>query len=144
MWDVDSKWVAMELYLEFSNSKTAILAFGATAYIAVEAAEKLQKQGISADVYVIQGLPIPKEQLESIFSIYTDGIVTVEDGIIGTREIGLRGFASLISSSSYGFDIPLDHIGITDPQVAPSEGHMETWDHFCLTPDFIVKSVKQL
>jgi len=40
--------------------------------------------------------------------------------------------------------LPVAHIGITDPCVAPSSGHMETWAHFGITAGALVKAVQEL
>jgi transketolase C-terminal domain/subunit len=74
---------------------------------------------------------------------YSGGLVTVEDGIIGHAGVGLRGFASLVHSQGAG-KVPLAHVGITDPTVAPSEGHMEVWEHFGLTATAVKEAVAQL
>jgi hypothetical protein len=71
-------------------------------------------------------------------------LVTIEDGIIAHRGIGLRGFAGLVAGAAYGSGVPLDHLGITDPRIAPSEGHEEVWAHFGLTAEALVEAVRGL
>ena len=144
LWNADSKWEAITLYRENPNAKKVILALGAPAYLAGEASSYLCEQNEPTDVYIINGLPIPPTQLSSLFVKYTDGIVTVEDSLTATSTIGLRGFAGLISSAAYLHGIPLNHIGITDPRIAPSEGHIETWAHFGITTNAIIDAVKNL
>lgn len=137
LWEASDSWEAVTAYRTYPGAKKAILAMGAPAFLAGEAAEQVE----NVDVHVVNGLPLSDGLLESFFERYPDGIVTVEDGIIATPEIGLRGFASLVRSAAYGQNVPLDHLGITDPRVAPSEGHMETWAHFGLTRDAIAAAV---
>ena len=70
--------------------------------------------------------------------------MTVEDGIIGTRDSGIRGFASMVISAASNSATKTEHIGIVDPRIAPSEGHEEVWEHFGITSDAIVSAVKSL
>ena len=111
---------------------------GATAGIAQQAAEQL---GGTADVYVVNGLPLPDGFLDGIFGQY-DSVVTVEDGIIGTRCTGVRGFAGLVLSAASDSGKRTEHVGIVDPRIAPSEGHAEVWEHFGLTSGAIADAVK--
>ena len=70
-------------------------------------------------------------------------MVTVEDGKIGTPETGIRGFAGLVAGAAGGQGIPHAHLGITDPRIAPSDGHMETWAHFGITAGALVGAVAE-
>jgi len=140
LYNTDSEWEAVTPLRKHDGAKIAILALGATAGIALEAAEQL---GGSADVYVINGLPLPDGFLDGIFGEY-DGVVTVEDGIIGTRTTGVRGFAGLVLSAASCTSAKTEHIGIVDPRIAPSEGHEEIWEHFGLTSGAIAAAAKSL
>ncbi|MGB1789807.1 MAG: thiamine pyrophosphate-dependent enzyme [Limisphaerales bacterium] len=140
LYNPDSEWEAVTPLRKHDGAKTAILALGATAGIAQDAAEQL---GGSADVYVVNGLPLPDGFLADIFEKY-DGVVTAEDGIIGTRCTGVRGFAGLVLSAASDSGTKSEHVGIVDPRIAPSEGHDEVWEHFGITSDAIVAAVKSL
>ena len=140
LYNTDSEWEAVTPLRKHDGAKTAILALGATAGIAQHSAETL---GGTADVYVVNGLPLPDGFLAGIFEQY-DSVVTAEDGIIGTRCIGLRGFAGLVLSAASNTGTKTEHIGIVDPRIAPSEGHDEVWEHFGITSDAIVAAVKSL
>ena len=140
LYNTDSEWEAVTPLRKHDGAKTAILALGATAGIAQQSAETL---GGTADVYVVNGLPLPDGFLAGIFEQY-DSVVTAEDGIIGTRCIGLRGFAGLVLSAASNTGTKTEHIGIVDPRIAPSEGHDEVWEHFGITSDAIVAAVKSL
>jgi len=140
LYNPDSEWEAATPLRKHDGAKTAILALGATAGIAQEAAEQL---GGSANVYVVNGLPLPDGFLTNIFDKY-DSVVTAEDGIIGTRCTGIRGFAGLVLSAASDSGTRTEHIGIVDPRIAPSEGHDEVWEHFGITTDAIVSAVKSL
>ena len=140
LYNADSEWEAVTPLRKHDSAKVAILALGATAGIALEAAEQL---GGSADVYVVNGLPLPDGFLDGIFGQY-DGVVTVEDGIIGTRATGVRGFAGLVLSAASCTGAKTEHVGIVDPRIAPSEGHEEVWEHFGLTSGAIADAAKSL
>lgn len=121
------------------GAKKAVLGFGATAYLAAEAAAET-----GADAYAVTGLPFGDGELTGLLEKHPEGLVTIEDGIIATPDIGLRGFASLVHSGASEHGVPTRHIGITDPRVAPSEGHDEVWEHFGLTTAALVDAVKSL
>ena len=140
LWEPGDKWEAVTQYRKYPGAKKAVLAFGATAHIAGQAADRTK----DADVYVINGLPWGEKQMDQFVKQYPNGLVTVEDGIIATPEIGLRGFASLVHSAAAASGVPLKFIGITDPRVAPSDGHLEVWEFFGITADAIAEALKGL
>ncbi len=144
LWDVHTPWEPMTPFRTYPNAQKAILAFGAPAFLTDEAAHELNEQGTPVDVYIVNGLPCPLQILSDIFSRYPKGVVTIEDGIIATREIGLRGFAGFIASASYSSSTPTEHIGIIDPRLAPSDGHMEVWKHFGITTEALVETALSL
>ena len=141
LWEAGDEWKPVTAYRTYPNAKKAILAFGAPAFLAGEAAEKL---GAKVDVHIINGLPLAAGALEKLVGRYPKGVVTIEDGLIGGADAGLRGFAGLVASVAGANKIPAAHIGITDPTTAPSEGHMETWAHFGITTQALVAAVKGL
>jgi transketolase N-terminal domain/subunit/transketolase C-terminal domain/subunit len=144
LWNAGDAWTATTVYRTYPGATRAILALGAPAFLAAEAAEELHGRGTPVDVHVINGLPIDPETLVGFFARYPDGLVTIEDGIIGHRATGLRGFASLIAGQAAGMKVPTAHIGITDPTIAPSEGHHEVWAHFGITRDALIDAVTSL
>ena len=87
------------------------------------------------------GLPLDSGRLAALFAQYPDGIVTIEDGLIGDPETGIRGFASLVRGAAYGRQLPLIHLGITDPRIAPSEHFVKVWEHFGITEDAVLTAV---
>ncbi len=133
------EWEPVTAMTQKGGASKAILAMGATAFIAAEAAKDLS----DTDVLVVNGLPFGEGEMAGLIKKYQGGLVTVEDGIIGHEGVGLRGFASLVQSSAAG-KVPLAHVGITDPTVAPSEGHMEVWEHFGLTAEAVKEAVGSL
>ncbi len=137
LWQPGDAWEAVTQYRKYPGAKKAVLAIGATAYIAGQAADRTK----DADVYVINGLPWGDDQMAKFVKQYPAGLVTVEDGLIATPEIGLRGFAGLVQSASAKSGVPLSFIGITDPRVAPSDGHQEVWEFFGITADAIAAAL---
>ncbi|MCC7262822.1 MAG: hypothetical protein IT369_09905 [Candidatus Latescibacteria bacterium] len=143
LWDTHAAWEETTLYRTHAGARRAILALGAPAYLGGEAAAQLEQEGLPVDVYLANSLPLPQGMLEKWIARYDQGLVTIEDGLIGTPASGLRGFAGLVASSAQG-RVPLAHLGITDPRVAPSEGHPETWAFFGLTAQALSTAVKGL
>lgn len=140
LWSATDTWTPTTVCRSFSGARKAILAMGAPAYLAVEAAEELG----NVDVVIVNGLPFDDGELDRLLDQYPNGIVTVEDGLIATPEIGLRGFAGLVRTAAYGRTLPLRHVGIVDPRIAPSDGHEETWQHFGITREAIVQAVQAI
>ncbi len=140
LWSATDTWTPTTVCRSFPGARKAILAMGAPAYLAAEAAEKLG----NVDVVIVNGLPFDDGELDRLLDQYPDGIVTVEDGLIATPEIGLRGFAGLVRTAAYGRTLPLRHIGIVDPRIAPSDGHEETWQHFGITRSAIAQAVQSI
>ena len=138
LYDAAAPWRAVTPLVADLSSEKAILGFGATACVAKEAAEAA---GVAA--YAVNGLPLAPEDIASLAARHPGGIVTMEDGLIGTEESGLRGFAAL-ARSVLPKEIPLAHLGITDPTVAPSEGHLALWDYFGLTKDCALEALASL
>jgi transketolase len=143
LWEADSVWEDVTAYRTYTGAKKAILALGAPAYLGAEAAESL-KDSDPVDVYVVNGLPIGSGVLEGLIEKYSGGIATIEDGLIGNPHVGVRGFASLVQSAAAGTGTPVAHVGIVDPTIAPSEGHIATWNHFGITAEDLVDAVKSL
>jgi transketolase len=137
-------WEAVTQHRSYKGAKKAVLAFGATAFVAAQAADALAAKKQPVDVYVVNGLPWGEKTMANFVRKYPKGLVTIEDGIIAEPSIGLRGFASLVQSAAAGSGVPLAHIGITDPRVAPAEGHHELWAYFGLTKDAVVEALAKL
>jgi transketolase C-terminal domain/subunit len=143
LWEPSEPWTPVTTLRTREGARHAILAFGAPAFLAASAADAAAADGRPTDVHVVNGLPVPAGQLQDLLSRY-EGVVTVEDGKIGTPETGLKGFANLIAGAAMPKGIACGHVGITDPRVAPSEGHMETWAHFGITQEGIASAVSEL
>ena len=144
LWEVDSAWEEVTAYRIYDGAKRAILAFGAPAFLGAEAAGKLQKQGTPVDVHIVNGLPLQAGRLDDLMARYPEGVVSIEDGLIGCARTGVHGFAGLVAGAAGDKGVPVAHVGITDPRIAPAEGHMETWAHFGITAEALVAAVKGL
>ena len=142
LWTAESAWEEITAYRQYPGARRAILAFGAPAFLGAEAAAMLQQEDLPVDVFIINGLPLAANTLRDLLAHYNAGVVTIEDGVIGTAATGLRGFAALVASAASGQ--PRAHLGITDPRIAPSAGHLETWAHFGLTATALTEAVKGL
>jgi transketolase N-terminal domain/subunit/transketolase C-terminal domain/subunit len=132
LWAATDDWTAVTPLRRFDGARSAILTFGAPSYLAGKAAERATSSGVPTDAYVINGFPVPASFWSDLADRYRR-IVTVEDGLIGTPDSGLRGFAGLVSGHLYGSRVELRHLGITDPRIAPSEHYVQVWEHFQIT-----------
>ena len=95
-------FLAVVLFTLRPGARKALLGFGATAFVAAEASDKLAADGIETDAWVVNGLPLDNGRLAALFKQYPEGIVTIEDGLIGSPEKGLRGFAGLVCGAASG------------------------------------------
>ena len=91
-------------------------------------------------MFVVNGFPIDDAFIMDLPRKYSR-IVTVEDGLIGTVESGLRGFAGYVAGKVGGNGVELDHFGIVDPRIAPSETFLDVWAHYGMTADAITEHV---
>lgn len=143
LWNPEDPWTATTQYRKYSGAKRVILAMGAPAFLAAEAAEQLAKTDSACDVIIVNGLPLSKEELNDIFARYPAGAVTIEDGLIGAENSALIGFAGYVAThapKSYS----LKHVGITDPRVAPSDHYLPVWEHFGITTRDLINAVTAL
>ncbi len=146
LWENTSPWNNLSWYREFEGARAAIIVIGAPAWTAGEAAEVLNATGTPCDVVIINALPLAAGELRGLVQRYPAGIVTVEDGLIGTPDSGLRGIAGMFAALriSDGNCVKCAHVGIVDPRIAPSDGYREVWEHFGITRPAIVKAVEAL
>ena len=68
-----------------------------------------------------------------------DSVITIEDGLIGTVEAGLRGFAAFTAGKLAECGMKLEHLGIVDPRIAPSETFEVVWAHYGMTADALTE-----
>jgi hypothetical protein len=134
IWNAADEWTAVTPLREHAGARTAILAIGAPAYIAVAASDGAAAKGSASDVFVVNGFPGADDFVRGLPERY-DRLITIEDGLIGTPSSGVRGFAAYVAGHVAGTRVGLEHLGIADPHVAPSESHLEVWEHYGLTEE---------
>lgn len=137
LWQASDEWTATTTARTHANARTAVVAFGAPAFLAVSASEQASQAGVPTDAFIVNGLPLPESFLHDLAAY--DRILTIEDGLIGSPSSGLRGFAALIASRVQG--PALHHFGIVDPTIAPSEHFLKVWEHFGITEEHLVKQI---
>lgn len=140
----DMEWEGVTHYRRYTGARKVILAFGAPAFLAGQAAAELASAAEPVDVFIVNALPLPKGALDDLLSRYPDGAVTVEDGLIGDQDTGVRGFAGVVAAAACPLGVPVVHIGITDPRIAPADGHMQTWAHFGITTEALTAAAESL
>ena len=142
LWSAGDAWTPVTPYRERPGARAAILAVGAPSFLAGAASDRLAEQGTLVDVHVINGFPLDEAFVNSLPGKY-GRIVTIEDGLIGTVHAGLRGFAAWVAGHFAGCGLTLDHLGIVDPQIAPSEHYLQVWEHYGMTTDAIVARIRR-
>ena len=140
LWNATDAWTPSTVLRQYSGARVIVLALGAPAYLAAEAAEQAAAKGAFADVAVINGFPLPESFFADVASRYAR-VITIEDGLVGTVESGLRGFAAFAASQLYRSHVELVHFGINDPGVAPSDHFNKVWEHYGMTTPALVKAI---
>jgi deoxyxylulose-5-phosphate synthase len=140
IWNAGDAWEPVTALRSEPGAKAVVLALGAPAYVGIAAAEKATAAGVPTDVYVINGFPVADEFFDGIAGKYTH-VVTIEDGVIGTASAGLRGFAAFVTGRLASAGITIDHFGIVDPQIAPSEAHLQVWEHYGMTEERLAEAL---
>lgn len=135
---------ALTLFRSTPGAKKAILALGAPAFLAEDVVASLAAKGTTVDAYVVNGLPLAEGALDDLAAKYPGGLVSIEDGLIADEASGLRGFAAMVAGATRAHGLPVAHVGITDPRVAPAEGHMQVWEHFGITAEALERALLSL
>jgi transketolase N-terminal domain/subunit/transketolase C-terminal domain/subunit len=136
LWNAADDWTSVTPIRLRDGAKSAILTIGAPSYVAVQGSDGAAKRGIASDVYVVNGFPVDEAFLMGLPEKY-DRLFTLEDGIIGTIEGGLRGFAAFVAGKLAQAGMELDHFGIADPRLAPSDTFEVVWAHYGMTAEAI-------
>ncbi len=140
LWNAKDLWTPATAYRQYPGAATAVLAVGAPSYLAGGAAEKAMARGVAADVYIVNGFPLDESFLPGLAGRYTR-VITIEDGLIGTIGSGLRGFAGHVASHLAGTGMQLEHLGIVDPQIAPSDHFIQVWEHYGITEEKLIAAI---
>jgi transketolase C-terminal domain/subunit len=140
LWNAADAWSPVTTCRRRDGAKTAILTVGAPSYLAAEASDKAAASGVAVDVHVINGFPVNDEFFDRLPQRYTR-VLTLEDGLIGTSDAGVRGFAAYAAGRLGGTGVAVEHAGIVDPQIAPSESFEQVWAHFGMTAESLAERV---
>lgn len=138
LWNATDAWTPVTTYRQRKGAKTAILTIGAPSSLAGEASDRAAAKGTASDVFVVNGFPIEEAFFEGIAKQY-QRVITLEDGLIGTVGAGLRGFAAFAAGKLAGSGVKLEHLGIVDPRIAPSETFEIVWAHYGMTVDALTE-----
>jgi deoxyxylulose-5-phosphate synthase len=142
VWQATDAWTPSTVLRTNKDAKTAILSVGSPTYMAVAAAETATAEGTPTDVHVINGFPLADDFFQGVAAKYSR-VLTLEDGLIGTPDSGLRGFAGLAATHLKSAGISMHHFGIVDPRVAPSETFLELWEHFGMTEAHMLRVLRE-
>jgi transketolase len=125
-------------YLIREGKEIVIFAGGIMVSRAVQAADALEKEGISARVVNVSSLkPVDESEIKK-FASGVRGIVTAEEHTL------IGGLASVITYILRGTGIPVSTIGIDDKFGQSAHGYDELLEAYGLTADHIVKSVHKI
>ncbi len=133
----DQEYEIGRSYLIRDGRDIVIFANGIMVFKAVNAAEKLEKEGISVKVVNVSSLkPVDENQIKS-FAAGVKGIVTAEEhSLIG-------GLASVITYILRGSGIPVETIGINDRYGQSAHNYDELLEEYGLTELSIYNSVRK-
>jgi transketolase C-terminal domain/subunit len=140
IWSAEDAWEPVTALRTETGAKAVVLALGAPAYVAMAAADRATAAGVPTDVFVVNGFPVSDTFFDDVAEKYQH-VVTIEDGLIGTVSAGLRGFAAFVTGRLAASGLNIDHFGIVDPQIAPSEAHLEVWEHFGMTEERLAEAL---
>jgi transketolase N-terminal domain/subunit/transketolase C-terminal domain/subunit len=138
LWNATDGWTPVTAYRKREGAATAILTIGAPSYLAGEASDRAAGKGVASDVFVVNGFPVEESFFDGLAKKY-DRVITLEDGLIGTVEAGLRGFAAFVAGKLAESGMKLEHLGIVDPRIAPSETFEKVWAHYGMTADALTE-----
>jgi transketolase len=125
-------------YLIRDGKDLVIFANGIMVSRAVNAAEKMEKEGISVKVVNVSSFkPVNEDEIKQ-FASGTKGIITAEEhSLIG-------GLADLITYILRGYGVPVETIGIEDQFGKSAHSYDELLEAYGLTEKNIIRSVKKL
>lgn len=134
----DQEYVIGKSYLIRDGKDLVIFANGIMVSKAVNAAEKMQKEGISVKVVNVSSFKPVDENEIKYFASGVKGIITAEEhSIIG-------GLADMITYILRGNGVPIEAIGIEDQFGKSAHNYDELLEAFGLTEENIVRSVQKL
>ena len=134
----DQEYKIGKSYLIREGKDIVVFANGLMVSRAVQAAERLEKEGISIRVVNVSSLKPTNEDEIKKFASDVKGIVTAEEhSLIG-------GLASVITYILRGNGKPISAIGIEDQFGQSAHGYNELLDEYGLNADNIIYTVRKL
>jgi transketolase len=120
------------------GTDVTVFAHGYMVYKSLEAAEALEKQGISLRIVNVSTLkPIDEESIKELAG-GVKGIVTVEEHTI------IGGLASAVAFILKGQAVPMEAVAIQDCFGQSALSYEELLEHYGLTDTAIIKAVKKV
>jgi len=134
----DQKFVIGKPYLVKEGKEIVVFANGIMVAKALEAAEKLENEGISVRVVNVSSLkPVDENEIKK-FAHQMKGAVTAEEhSVIG-------GLASVITFILKGYPLPFGHIAIEDEFGQSAHSYDELLNEYNLNTENIITSVKKI
>ena len=134
----DTEFVPGRIYTVREGTDAVVFAYGVMISKAVEAAEKLEKEGISVRVVNVPSIkPICKESVLDVCS-NVRGIVTAEEGSV------LGGLGSVIAETIVGeLEKRIQMVGIHDEFGTSAANYDELLQHYGLTSEAIEAAVRK-
>lgn len=134
----DTEFVPGRIYTVREGTDAVVFAYGVMISKAMEAAEKLEKEGISVRVVNVPSIkPICKESVLDVCS-KVRGIVTAEEGSV------LGGLGSVIAETIVGeLEKRIQMVGIHDEFGTSAANYDELLQHYGLTSEAIVAAVRK-
>jgi transketolase len=134
----EQEFIIGKPYLIRDGKDVVVFANGIMVSKALQAAEKLEKEGISVKVVNVSSLKPLDEEAIKIFANGMKGLVTAEEhSLIG-------GLASAITFILRGSGLPVIPIGIDDRFGQSAHNYEELLEEYGLTTENIIRSVKKL
>jgi transketolase len=134
----EQEFIIGKPYLIRNGKDVVVFANGIMVSKALQAAEKLEEEGISVKVVNVSSLKPLDEEAIKIFANGMKGLVTAEEhSLIG-------GLASAITFILRGSGLPVIPIGIDDRFGQSAHNYEELLEEYGLTTENIIKSVKKL
>ncbi len=134
----DQEFEIGKSYLIREGKDVVVFANGIMVSKAVQAAEKMEGEGISVRVVNVSSLKPTDEDGIKKFAAGVKGIVTAEEHTL------IGGLASVITYALRGSGVPVIPIGIEDEFGQSARDYDELLDAYKLTADTVIASIKKL
>ncbi len=92
----------------------------------------------------INGFPLPEDFLDGLVGALQEDRHGRGRADRNRRTQGCAASPAYVASALYGSGVALDHFGIVDPQIAPSDHFVQVWEHYGITEEEIAESILSL